>query len=210
MEKAPHNKMMSRAEFLRNGLKSICGYVIETVEQVVDAKTRHVVTPLLRPPGAIPELSFLLQCTGCDRCVEACHQGAIVKAEPHYGPAAGTPIIRPSETPCYLCNDFPCITACPEQALLPVENVKMGTAHLIREACLACNGQICDYCFDRCPFKGEAIVMEERKPRVIEANCVGCGICEYFCPAPGKGIKIVRQRQDVRPVQGTRSNAAPA
>ncbi len=182
---------MSRSEFLRNGLKSICGYVVETVEQAVEAKTRNVVIPLLRPPGAIHELSFLLQCTCCDLCLKACPHGAIVKAESKYGPAVGTPIIQPSDTPCYLCEGYPCITACPEEALLPVEKVRMGTAHIILTKCLAYNGQICDYCFDRCPFKREAIVMENRKPRVIEANCTGCGICEYFCPAPGKGIKIL-------------------
>ncbi len=186
-----HNNNISRADFLRGGFKSICGYVVEAVEQVVKAKTDNVVIPLLRPPGAINELSFLLKCTRCDLCIKACPHAAIVTAAPKYGPAVGTPIIQPSDTPCYLCEDYPCIQACPEEALLPVENVRMGTAHLIHSKCLAYNGQICDYCFDRCPLKREAIVMENRKPRIIEAHCTGCGICEYLCPAPGKGIKIL-------------------
>ncbi|MCP4397442.1 MAG: 4Fe-4S dicluster domain-containing protein [bacterium] len=169
----------------------MCGYIVETIGQHVEAKIEQGLVPLLRPPGAINELSFLLKCTRCDLCLEACPHDAIVKAESQYGSAQGTPIIKPSGTPCYLCEGYPCIKACPDEALLPVEKVRMGTAHVIQNTCLAYNGQVCDYCFDRCPLKREAIVMESRKPRVIEANCTGCGICEYFCPAPAKGIKVL-------------------
>lgn len=152
-----------------------------------------MVVPLLRPPGAIDELSFLTKCTRCDKCIEACPHKAIKKAEAKFGAALGTPMIEPTEAPCYLCEDMPCIAACPDGALLPTESPKMGAAFIAQNKCFAHNGMVdgCEYCFTSCPQKGTAIRMENRKPRIDEKACVGCGICAYYCPAPGKAISVV-------------------
>jgi ferredoxin-type protein NapG len=184
---------MTRSQFLRDGLKSLLGFAAEVVDSQIESRARKMFVPLHRPPGALDELSFLSKCTRCDRCLEACPHDAIIKAEAKYGAAVDTPVIRPSDTPCHLCDDLPCISACPEGALLPTENIRMGTAFIARNKCLSYNGQaeMCDYCFDRCPLKQVAIVMENRKPRVVEHACTGCGICAYFCPAPGKAIHVV-------------------
>lgn len=187
---------MTRSEFMRSGLKSIFGFAAEILDQQIESKAKKAIVPLHRPPGAIDELSFLTKCTRCDLCMEACPHQAIIKADAKYGSAIGTPMIKPQDAPCYLCEDMPCIKACPEGALLPTEKVKMGTAHVIQNKCFAFSGQVdsCDYCFDRCPLKGEAIVMDDRKPRVIAEACTGCGICEYFCPAPGNAIVVLPER----------------
>ncbi|MFQ5676505.1 MAG: 4Fe-4S dicluster domain-containing protein [bacterium] len=187
---------MTRSEFLRSGLKSLFAFAGEAFDHQVESRARKMVIPLHRPPGAIDELAFLTRCTRCDLCAQACPHDAIVKAGTRYGTAVDTPMIRPSETPCYLCDDTPCIPACPEGALVPVDKINMGTAHVIHIQCFAFNGQVnlCDYCFDRCPLKGHAIVMSDGKPRVLEENCVGCGLCEYYCPAPGNAIKVFPDR----------------
>jgi len=186
-------KIITRSEFLRGGLKTFLRQAAEVVDNQVEAKVKKMVTPALRPPGAIDELAFLANCTRCEDCIEACPHNAIVKAPPKFGAAVGTPIIEPAETPCYLCEDMPCIAACPEKVLLPTENIKMGAAFIALTKCFAYNGMVnrCDYCFDRCPLKNTAISMEDHRPIVNEAACVGCGICEYFCPAPGKAIRVV-------------------
>ncbi|MFQ5605467.1 MAG: 4Fe-4S dicluster domain-containing protein [bacterium] len=191
-----HNKNMTRSDFLRDGLKSLFRFTAETLENQVEARARKMIIPVLRPPGAIDEISFLLKCTRCDKCIEACPHDAIVRADAKYGSGVDTPMLRPAEAPCYLCEDLPCVNACAEGVLLPVKEFKMGTAHLIYNKCFAYNGQVqmCDYCFDRCPLKNAAIVMEDDKPRVIVEKCTGCGICEYFCPAPGNAIKILPDR----------------
>ncbi len=187
---------MTRAEFLKGGLKSLLQLASEVVETQIESKAAKMVVPLHRPPGALPELSFLLKCTRCDACLQACPHEAIIHAGAEYGAAVDTPMIDPANAPCYLCEDTPCIAACPEEALQHTESIKMGTAHIIRNKCLAFNGQAqgCDYCFDRCPLKGEAIVMEDRKPRVLEGACTGCGICVYFCPAPGNAVTVLPER----------------
>jgi len=183
---------MTRSDFLRDGLKHLFRLTADRVE----AKANKMVVPLHRPPGAVDELAFLSNCTRCDRCIEACPYDAIVRADAKYGSAVDTPMIIPADAPCYLCEEMPCIGACPENALLqPTNKVKMGTAHIVLNKCFAHTGQAdsCDYCFTRCPLKNEAIVMDERKPRIIGEACTGCGICEYFCPAPGKAVRILTE-----------------
>lgn len=187
---------ITRSHFLRRGLHLLVKNTAEFVADSVKKNLDKAVIPLHRPPGAEDELNFLLKCTRCDKCIEACPHDALQKAGTKYGSAAGTPFIKPSDNPCYLCEDFPCITACKDNALLPVTGlfVKMGDAHLIRNRCFAYKGQVCDYCYTNCPSKGKAIIMENGKPQIIAESCTGCGICEYLCPAPKKAIMVLPAR----------------
>ncbi|MEK6797581.1 MAG: 4Fe-4S dicluster domain-containing protein [Planctomycetota bacterium] len=140
----------------------------------------------LRPPGAIVEERFLGACTRCTDCVNACPHAAIRRLGPEFGPVAGTPVVIPEEAPCYLCEDMPCIAACPTGALLatPAGLVEMGTAVVDAAACYRTQGQPCDYCVVRCPLKPEAIAfVTDGAPRVHESHCAGCGVCAYLCPA---------------------------
>ena len=151
--------------------------------------------PLLRPPGALPEAEFLLACTRCDACVEACPYDAIVKAGPGAGAAANTPVIVPTRMPCYLCDDLPCIPSCADGALLPIAlgraGVRMGTAVLHPRACLAVRGEACDICIQCCPFPGEALRADGRGHPVVSADrCTGCGICAQVCPSEPRALSI--------------------
>ncbi len=185
---------ISRSHFLRNGLRTFVDYTADAISTTLSNTVEKTVIPLHRPPGAVDELSFLMQCTKCDKCIAACSHDSLKRADVKYGAAVGTPMIEPSETPCYLCDDYPCISACPEKALLSNTIINMGTAHLIQNKCFAYQGQICDYFYTECPLKNEAIVVENGKPRVISDVCNGCGICEYLCPAPGTGIMVLPER----------------
>jgi len=190
-------KVISRADFFKESFNILFKHIGKAVKKNAREKAARFMAPLIRPPGAVEELSFLARCTRCDRCAEACPFQAIVKAGTVYGVAMGTPIINPKDQPCRMCEDFPCIRACLEKALvtLPHRFYKIGTARVIPSRCFAHNGQVCDYCYDYCPGKGEAIAMEQGKPVVTESKCTGCGICEFFCPAsapgPGKAIQIL-------------------
>lgn len=192
-------KKISRSDFARDGLRYFSKILvkvddkIDAIQNIVNSTlniNKHV--PLLRPPGAIDEESFLSVCTGCNDCINACSYGAIIKAESTDDVSNDTPVINPAENPCRMCEDFSCISACSTGALVHNrELIKMGSAFIVKNKCYAFNGQVCDYCYDRCPEKGKAVIMDENKPVIISKKCTGCGICEYYCPAPGKGVTVI-------------------
>ena len=146
----------------------------------------------VRPPGALPESAFLSTCTRCTDCQEACPYDSIRRLGPEFGDAAGTPAVIPEESPCYLCEDMPCIAACEPAALLPVKpsDVRMGLAVLKADDCYLSAGQPCDYCMTRCPLKPEAIAAGSNGLPIIDAShCAGCGVCAYLCPGDAIGIE---------------------
>lgn len=145
----------------------------------------------LRPPGALREDAFLNACTACTACQEACPYQSIRRLGPEFGRAASTPAIIPTESPCYLCEDMPCIAACEPGALRPtgIRDVNMGLAVLKRQDCYLSQGQPCDYCVARCPLKAEAIAFgDDKRPAIDDEGCVGCGICAYLCPADALAV----------------------
>ncbi|MCP4216724.1 MAG: 4Fe-4S dicluster domain-containing protein [bacterium] len=188
-------RTMNRSEFLRGGFKLLYKHFGKAVESSVLSAGDKFVRPMLRPPGAVEEVKFLLKCTRCDNCMEACPVNAIVKADAGSGSAMGTPVIEPEQQPCRMCEDFPCIQSCPAGALVEQPSYKIGTARIVPTRCLAHNGQICDYCYDCCPQKDNAILLEAGKPIVVERKCTGCGICSFYCPAPGKAVEILPVKQ---------------
>ena len=112
---------------------------IDGINKVMDKITKRV--PLLRPPGAISERQFLQACSHCDECIHACPKDAILRAPKKMGFLVfNTPYIDPMRNPCVMCTDLPCISACPDKALLPVQelsDVNMGYAILDKNKCQA-------------------------------------------------------------------------
>lgn len=156
-----------------------------------DQRTRgRRVIPVLRPPGAVDEPTFLSECTRCDECLHACPHDAIVHAPPRLHEIAGTPMIDADRQPCLMCDDLPCIDACEPGVLTRDVPVMMGTAQIRTQTCLAWNSTTCTVCHEQCPVEG-AIVMESGKPRVIEDRCTGCGVCRFVCPAPENAVLLM-------------------
>ncbi len=163
----------------------------EECESVATSGSGGTLQAWVRPPGAVPEAQFLRACTQCTACQEACPHDSIRRLGPEFGAQAGTPAIVPRESPCYLCEGLPCISACETDALLPtsVRNVSMGVAVLRLRECYVAQGQPCDYCVARCPLKSHAISYDDRGlPVVDQDGCVGCGVCDYVCPADALSI----------------------
>jgi ferredoxin-type protein NapG len=171
--------------------KTVYEYHQETASPSKPDSTKKVParvgTGCLRPPGAVEEELFLQRCTRCGDCLPACPFGSIQKE-----PATGYPIIVAKETPCYLCPEFPCISACSTTALLPIEDptkVRMGLAVVSRDDCLADQG--CRSCVARCPVEALSVVdCSEPYPVVEQEKCVGCGICEETCSTVNDQIAI--------------------
>jgi ferredoxin-type protein NapG len=160
---------------------------------------------LLRPPGTQGEDDFLTHCIGCGRCIEACPYAAIHVASHTAGLAVGTPVLDARRQACRLCEDFPCVSACPTGALRDIvarTDVRMGTAVIDDELCIAINAGIrCEVCYRSCPLINQAIDIELR-PRegdsthvifapVIDAEqCVGCGLCVERCVVSDPAVAI--------------------
>ena len=184
------NPSYGRREFLKDSVISTVKAARELVKQAdgVPAKPPPpaVRRDWLRPPGAVDEPLFLERCTKCNDCVTACPPGAIMAH-----PQDGTPIIFADQSPCLLCEDLPCITACGTEALLPVEGinqVRMGIATVSYRLCTA--GQGCHACVSKCPTGALAMDFASLHLSVVKEACVGCGMCEMVCTTVNDHVAI--------------------
>jgi ferredoxin-type protein NapG len=153
--------------------------------------------PWLRPPGAIEEASFIATCERTGECVRACPAQCIV-IDGTNRKGDGRPYVDVDAMPCVVCDGLYCMHACPSGALTPVSlaDIDMGTAVWNEATCLrTTGGDDCQICVDDCPIGNVAIELsqEGRGVHVIEAGCIGCGVCQNRCPTSPKSI-VVRPR----------------
>ena len=106
----------------------------------------------------------------------------------------GTPVIEPDSAACVVCTGLQCTHVCPSGALLPVldpRHIRMGMAEVFPERCVRTAGEACTICRDRCPFGEDAIRFEGGgAPIVLASGCVGCGVCQLYCPTTPKAIVV--------------------
>lgn len=182
---------MTRSEFLRGGwwraLAGVTAAVRGGGARAPRPPARPVPAGWVRPPGALDEPAFLAACTRCDGCVQACPHLAIRKAGPELGAAlAGTPVLKPDESPCLYCDGLPCIAACDDGALVAgLERPAIGVIRIAADVCYQAQRQPCDYCAVRCPERPRAVSvgMPGAVPAVNMDRCTGCGVCAQICPA---------------------------
>ncbi|MCL3781631.1 ferredoxin-type protein NapG [Prolixibacteraceae bacterium JC049] len=169
---------------------------------------------VLRPPGAASNKQFVQSCLKCGQCVEACPYDTLKLAAPNDGISPGTPYFEPRDIPCYMCTDYPCITACPSESLevsriqksteeeASINNAQMGLAVIHKETCIAYWGIQCDACYRACPLIDKAITLDidknqvtkkhaNLKPIVHSDYCTGCGKCEQVCVTEKAAIFIL-------------------
>ncbi|MCB1734853.1 MAG: ferredoxin-type protein NapG [Gammaproteobacteria bacterium] len=159
----------------------------------------------IRPPGALPEADFNARCIKCGQCVVACPYDTLRLAAPGENGAIGTPVFTPRDVPCYMCEDIPCMQACPTGALSEelkdIDDSRMGLAIIDIENCLSWQGLRCEICYRDCPIKDKAISIENH-PRKISKHaffvplvhsdaCTGCGVCEKACPTDEAAIRVL-------------------
>ncbi len=169
---------MSRRTFLKStGIAFIAMFALGGAGVLAKGK------PLLRPPGGQNEDEFLARCIRCGRCRSICHTSAITAAKITDGIVeARTPTMNYSHGYCDFCKE--CVEVCPTGALkeFDTDSVKIGTAVVQKDICLAWVKGGCTICSQKCPF--DAIRLDEnRRPVVDEEKCNGCGVCEYECAA---------------------------
>lgn len=203
--------MSGRREFFASSLKMLClctggGFLAALALQARDKY-------YLRPPGAENEERFLSLCIRCGLCVDACPYDTLKLATLKDAPQQGTPFFEARKTPCYLCDDIPCISKCPTNALdksylkkeKGVLEVKMGTAIVDSTNCIAYWGIRCEACYRACPLIDKALKIEMKHnertekhafflPVVDNEFCVGCGKCEQACVTQKAAITILAQK----------------
>ena len=160
----------------------------------------------LRPPGARGEAEFLSACVRCGLCVRDCPYNALKLAPLGELIPTGTPYFEARDIPCEMCEDIPCVKACPASALdrnlNDINQARMGLAVLAdHETCLNFLGLRCDVCYRVCPVIDKAITLENVHnprsdhhamllPTVHSDHCTGCGKCEKSCVLPVAAIKV--------------------
>lgn len=160
----------------------------------------------IRPPGAGKEEDFLSACVRCGLCVRDCPYDTLKLAEVGGNVAVGTPWFSARDIPCEMCEDIPCVKACPTGALDPeltnIDDARMGLAVVVdKETCIAFRGLRCEVCFNVCPVRGKAITLEMQHnirtgkhalfiPVVHSSDCTGCGKCEHACILDEAAIKV--------------------
>ncbi len=198
----------SRRRFLTDTARTVSGVALLSLG--VGLYSRQSVSlpaHTLRPPGALAEPEFLGACIRCGLCVRDCPYDTLKLAELGDQVATGTPYFVARTIPCEMCEDIPCVKACPtgalEHALTDIDDARMGLAVIVdQESCIAFQGLRCEVCFNVCPIRNEAITLELRHnersgkhalflPEVHSDACTGCGKCEQACILEEAAIKVM-------------------
>ena len=155
------------------------------------------------PPGAISLKRLQNNCTACHACLASCPSDIISYSTGEYGlNGFFLPVIHYDKGFCsYDCHK--CSDICPSEALVPMSieqkrRTQVGKVHFTAKNCIVFKDKTdCGACDEHCPTK--AITMVEwkgrsdglRYPSVNQDICIGCGACEYICPAsPVKAMKV--------------------
>ena len=149
-------------------------------------------TPLT-PPGSLSFQNLATRCTGCQLCVSECPNQ----------------VLRPSSDLMHLMQPTMsydhgycrpectrCSEVCPAGAIQKIDKeektaIQIGHAVWIKRNCVPItDGVECGNCARHCPSGAiEMVPLDENDeespmvPAINEAACIGCGACEYVCPA---------------------------
>jgi len=207
-EPMPSRTGPSRRRFLEGAARAgagaaLCGLVLGLFANQARSRPAYA----LRPPGTLADRDFLGACVRCGQCVRDCPYDTLRLAALGDEVATGTPYFVAREVPCEMCDDIPCVAACPtgalDKGLDDITKARMGVAVLVgHETCLNYLGLRCDVCYRVCPLLDEAITLEPQHnirtgkharfiPTVHSEACTGCGKCEKACVLEQAAIKVL-------------------
>ena len=203
-----HKEGVTRRVFLGDTARGASVALLVGAGLWAKAESAHAL-PLreIRPPGALPEEDFLGKCVRCGLCVRSCPYDTLRLSQVEEPGVVGTPFFKAREVPCEMCEDIPCVVACPtgalDKKLTVIEDARMGLAVLPdQETCLHFRGLRCEVCYRVCPVMDKAITLERSQnsrtgrhaiftPVVHSDHCTGCGKCERSCVLTEAAINIL-------------------
>ena len=173
------------------------------------------------PPGSHSIRRFSRRCISCHLCVSRCPTGVLQPSLFEYGISG---LMQPTMDYklgfCeYECNE--CSRVCPTGAIMPVllaekKSIQIGRMKFVRDRCIVeTNGTACGACAEVCPTHSVYMVPYNDTldiPETDDASCIGCGNCEFSCPArPDRAIYVIgeslhRVAQDPRPETAVRKD----
>ena len=197
----PHDaEGLSRRSFLLSSTLLATAALAQQKDKMMDgglAEIENKATPKrqtpLVPPGALSLRNMEKRCTGCQLCISECPNEVLRPSsdwlhlmQPVMSYERG--FCRPE---CHRCSEV-----CPTGAIKPIDlevkaSTQIGHAVWIKKNCVPLtDGVECGNCARHCPTGAIEMVPsnpddEESPyiPAVNEAACIGCGACEYLCPA---------------------------
>lgn len=205
LAKQSSSEVSSKRRFLMAGIATVAAAptVVAQVKAAVatlgGTKSYQRENPIT-PPGSVSREHFESRCTSCHLCVSKCPSHVLKPAFMEYGLGG---MMQPTVNfdkgfcnfDCTVCGDI-----CPNGAIKPltVEQkhlTQMGTVVFLEENCIVhTDGTSCGACSEHCPTQAIAMVPYKDGltiPHINTAICVGCGGCEYVCPArPFRAVYI--------------------
>ena len=189
----------SRKNFLI-GTALLASSVVKAQEMKVDGGYAAIVAKQapnrkqpITPPGSQSARNMAAHCTGCQLCVSACPNNVLRPSTDLQ--TFMQPVVSYEKGYCRPeCNV--CSQVCPTGAIRLLDLAQksatsVGHAVWRRRNCVVISDEVeCGNCERHCP--SGAITMERldadnprsrRIPVVNKERCLGCGACEYVCPA---------------------------
>lgn len=186
---------MKRRDLFKLGARK----AVEITSRAAARKVAKEAENWIRPPFAAAELDFLLACTRCDKCIEACPHDVLFKLLARWGiKAAGTPAMDLRTRGCHMCQDWPCVAACEPEALklpdgdgeTPPEAAKLARVTINTKTCLPYLGPECGACAHACPIPGALEWEDGLRPVINQDVCTGCALCREACIADPEAIDV--------------------
>ena len=180
--------LLATAAMAQNKDKIMDGGLAEIEDKIAPERQ----TPIM-PPGSRSKRNFEQHCTGCQLCISECPNEVLRPSadlwhlmQPTMSYERG--YCRPE------CNR--CSEVCPAGAIKPLAHelkasTQIGHAVWIKKNCIPLtDGVECGNCARHCPVGAIEMVPSDPDdeespyvPAVNENRCIGCGACEYLCPA---------------------------
>ena len=156
---------------------------------VIEDKVVPKLNTPLKPAGSQGVRRFSKHCTSCQLCVAECPNHVLRPSKEMKTLMQPEMVYRDGycRPECVKCSQV-----CPTGAIVkitPEEKtaISIGHAVVVAQNCLSAKGDKCGHCAEVCPVEAVKMVRNEASeydvPAVDENRCLGCGKCEYLCPA---------------------------
>jgi ferredoxin-type protein NapG len=194
---------MERRDFFKLGARNAA----HVTYKLASARAANRARNWIRPPFALAELDFLLACTRCDQCIEACPHDVLFALPARLGvQVAGTPAMDLLAKGCHMCDGWPCVGACEPNALAAAAPEaplpKLASAGIVTENCLPYSGPECGACAHACPVPGALEWDGGGRPVINQDLCTGCALCREACIVEPKAVAIATLPPDDAPSAG--------